>query len=276
MNDNTLGYHQGNSVIHHINATAKLIFLLCISIAAMTTYDTRYLIVISIISISLFKMSQLKWRQVSFVIKFIGFFTVINIIAVYLFDPEYGVRLYDHRTVLLDGIGRFTVTSQELFYLCNLCLKYVSTVPLALVFLMTTNPSHFAASLNKVGVNYKISYAVALALRYIPDIQETYHNISLAQQARGFEMSSKASLLKRLKGISHIVVPLIFSSLDRIDTISTAMELRQFGHYKKRTWYVGQKFNSIDYGVIVITVILLALAVVCFFINGGRFYNPWQ
>ena len=157
----------------------------------MITYDTRYLIVVAIISILLFKVSHLKWYQVSFVVKFIFFFTILNLFAVYLFDPEYGVRLYDKRDIIWNGVGRFTITSQELFYLSNLLLKYICTIPLALVFLLTTNPSHFAASLNKIGVNYKISYAVALALRYIPDIQETYFNISQAQQARGFEMSKK-------------------------------------------------------------------------------------
>lgn len=115
----------------------------------------------------------------------------------------------------------------------NLLLKYVCTIPLTLVFLLTTNPSHFAASLNRIGVNYKISYAVALTLRYIPDIQETYLEISQAQQARGYEMSKKASIIKRLKGVSQIVMPLIFSSIERIDTVSTAMELRQFGKHKK-------------------------------------------
>ena len=52
----------------------------------MMTYDTRYLIIVSICSLILFKVSQLKWYQVSFVVKFIAFFTVINVIAVYLFD----------------------------------------------------------------------------------------------------------------------------------------------------------------------------------------------
>ena len=77
------------------------------------------------------------------------------------------MKIYNQRTELINGIGRFTLTSQELFYLFNLILKYISTVPLALIFLFTTNPSHFAASLNQLGVNYKISYAVSLALRYI-------------------------------------------------------------------------------------------------------------
>lgn len=273
---NTLGYHPGTSSIHHLNATAKLVFFLLVSVSAMITYDTRYLIVVAIISILLFKVSHLKWYKVSFVVKFIFFFTVLNLFAVYLFDPEYGVRLYDKRDIIWNGVGRFTITSQELFYLSNLLLKYICTIPLALVFLLTTNPSHFAASLNKIGVNYKISYAVALALRYIPDIQETYFNISQAQQARGFEMSKKVNLLNRLKGASKIVLPLIFSSLDRIEIISTAMELRQFGQHKSRTWYVSEPFKKKDIIVIFIALLFIVIVITLFYINEGRFYNPWK
>ena len=77
---------------------------------------------------------------------------------------------------------------------------------------------------------------MALALRYIPDIQRDYRDISLAQQARGTEMSKKASLIDRLKAASAILIPLILSSMERIETISNAMELRGFGKEKKRTW----------------------------------------
>ncbi|MRV99122.1 energy-coupling factor transporter transmembrane protein EcfT [Staphylococcus aureus] len=272
---NTIGFHPGNSRIHQLNATVKLLFLLVVSISAMVTYDTRYLILISVSSILLFKYAHIEWKQVRFVVKFILFFTILNIIAVYIFDPEYGVKIYNQRTELINGIGRFTLTSQELFYLFNLILKYISTVPLALIFLFTTNPSHFAASLNQLGVNYKISYAVSLALRYIPDIQETYFNISQAQQARGYDNSKKAKFTSCVKGIKRSVLPLIFSSIERIDTISTAMELRQFGQYKRRTWYVKKQLKKDDYVVLCLTLILLMLVVTLFFLNNSRYFNPW-
>nr|WP_202968607.1 energy-coupling factor transporter transmembrane component T [Oceanobacillus picturae] len=37
-------------------------------------------------------------------------------------------------------------------------------------------------------------------------------------------------------------MPLIFSSLERIEVISNAMELRGFGKKKKRTWYHATAF----------------------------------
>lgn len=194
MNEHqTLGFIPDNTVIHKLNGTAKLIFLILLSVACMTTYDTRFLIGMTLFSLVLFKLSNIRWHQISFVVKFIFIFSLLNIIAVYLFAPEYGVELYQSRTVIWEGIGRFTLTQEQLFYEFNLVLKYLCTIPLVLIFLLTTNPSEFASSLNRIGVSYKISYAVALAIRYIPDVQEDFVNISLAQQARGFEMSKKAN-----------------------------------------------------------------------------------
>ncbi|WP_297077384.1 energy-coupling factor transporter transmembrane protein EcfT [uncultured Enterococcus sp.] len=275
MNQQTLGYHPGETVIHNVNATAKLVFLLVTTIACMTTYDTRFLFVISLFSLGLFKFSSIKWQQVSFVVKFIAFFSVLNLVAVYVFQPMYGVQLYGSEHILLNGFGRFNLTQEEVFYLFNLLLKYFCTIPLTLIFLLTTNPSSFAASLNQIGISYKVSYAVSLALRYIPDIQEDFMNISQAQQARGYEMSRKGRLSQRIKGTARIVLPLIFSSLERIEVISTAMELRRFGQKKKRTWYVSQPFKAIDYIVILVALMILASSIGLFMVNHGRFYNPF-
>lgn len=196
MNDSKiLGYQPGNSFIHALNATTKMIFLILVSIACMVTYDTRFLIAICILSLILLKVAGIKWKQVSFIVKFIIVFAIINIIAVFIFQPTYGETLYHSKTVLINA-GYFTLTAQELFYLFNVILKYICSIPLVLLFLLTTNPSQFAASLNKIGVSYKVAYAVSLALRYIPNIQESYWSISAAQQARGNELSKKLLLEK--------------------------------------------------------------------------------
>ncbi|ALS01984.1 hypothetical protein ATZ33_11505 [Enterococcus silesiacus] len=271
-----LGYIPDDTAIHRLNGTAKLIFLILLSVACMTTYDTRFLLGMTIFSLILFKLSHIKWHQISFVVKFIFVFSLLNILAVYLFSPEYGVELYQSRTVIWAGIGRFTLTQEQLFYELNLVLKYFCTIPLVLIFLLTTNPSEFSSSLNRIGVSYKISYAVALAIRYIPDIQEDFVNISLAQQARGFEMSKKGKLTQRLKGTAQIVFPLILSSLDRIETISTAMELRRFGEKKNRTWYAQQPFRRSDFLVMGLAILLTAISFALFKVNGGRFYNPFN
>lgn len=271
-----LGYIPDHTFIHQLNATTKLLFFILLSVACMTTYDTRFLFFMSVCSLVLFKISHIRLRQVSFVLRFIAFFSLLNLVAVYLFSPEYGVSLYHSKTVIFEGIGRYSLTQEQLFYEFNLVLKYFSTIPLALLFILTTNPSELAASLNKIGISYKISYAVALAMRYIPDIQEDFFNISQAQQARGYEMSKKASLSKRIKGTAQIIMPLIFSSLDRIETISTAMELRRFGQKKTRSWYAAKSLQPKDLVVLAIGIGLTIISFSLFYVNGGRFYNPFH
>ena len=202
-------------------------------------------------------------------------FLVLNNLLIFLFAPEHGVSIYGTRHVLFEIIGRYIVTSEQLFYHLNLVLKYFATIPIVLLFVSTTNPSEFAASLNKIGVSYKISYSVSLALRYIPDIQREYHDISQSQQARGIEMSKKERLSKRLRSASKIILPLIMSSMDKIEIIANAMELRGFGKDKKRTWYMSRKFRATDYISIILCALLFVFSLLLNFVNHGRYYNPF-
>ena len=271
---NIFNYVDRQSPIHALTGATKLVCLVLWSLAAMLTYDTRFLAVLPVISFVLFFVSKIKLKDVSFMLGFTGVFLVLNNVMIYVFSPQHGLEIYGCATVLF-GSGRYALTAEQLCYHLNLLLKYLCTIPIVLLFVCTTNPSEFAASLNRIGVRYSIAYSVALALRYIPDIQREYHDISQAQQARGIEMSKKESLLKRLKSASAILIPLILSSMDRIELISNAMELRGSGKNKKRTWYMGRKFNTADIAAMVFCAILLIVSLCLNKLNGGRFYNPF-
>ena len=270
-----IGYSDIDSPIHKLTGAAKLIALIIWAIASMLTYDTRVLIGMFIFSIIIFKLSKVEFKQVSFVLYFILIFLLLNNIAIFILSPYEGVQIYDSRTELFKIAGPYTITAEQLFYQFNITLKYFSIIPMALLFMIATNPSEFAASLNKIGVSYKIAYSVSIALRYIPDVQRDYQDISFAQQARGIDMSKKEKLAKRIKNSASILMPLIFSSLDRIEAISSAMELRAFGSNKKRTWYNGRSFKKGDYIAIAAVSIILIIAIFATILNGGRFYNPF-
>ncbi|HEM4701656.1 TPA: energy-coupling factor transporter transmembrane protein EcfT [Streptococcus suis] len=271
-----IGYHPGTGFIHSLSAVSKLLFFLIVSILAMITYDTRLILFIAVFSLALFKMSGIRYKEISLVLILTIIFAAMNALMVHLFAPRYGVELYGAGPPLLSGLGVYSLTSQQAFYLVNLLLKYFCTVPLAIIFLMTTHPSQFASSLNQIGVSYKVAYAVSLTMRYIPDIQEEFYTIRMSQEARGLELSRKGKLMDRIKGNLSLVIPLIFSSLERIDTISTAMELRRFGKNKKRTWYTQQPLQRIDYAVLLFILALVVVTIYLFFVNQGRFYNPWR
>ena len=250
-----LTYSEKDTWIHRLSGVSKMIFFLLWSLTGMLTYDTRVLMVMLICSLVIFKVSHTEWKQVGTVFQFILLFLCIN---------------------LLHLFGNHNITKEQLFYQFNILLKYLTVTPVVLMFIVTTNPSEFAASLNRMGVSYNVGYAIAIALRYIPDVQSDFTKIKHAQEARGIEMSSKTSLWTRIKRMSAIIFPLLFSSMDRIDVVSNAMELRGFGKNKKRTWYMGKKLVRNDYLTIGFAVVFMAVALTITFADGSRFWNPFQ
>lgn len=271
-----LTYDPKDIWIHRLSGLTKLVFFLVWSIVSMITYDTRVLLFMLISSLIIFRVSKIEWKQISTVFNFILFFLCLNLIAVFLFSPYEGVKIYGTQQDLWHIAGNYTITKEQLFYEFNIMIKYFTVIPAVLMFILTTNPSEFAASMNRIGVSYKISYSIAIALRYIPDVQADFTKIKHAQEARGIEMSSKAGLIDRIKNVSSILFPLIFTSMDRIDVVSNAMELRGFGKNKKRTWYSGKKLSSKDITVIVVVLIFAAASLMITFADGSRFYNPFK
>lgn len=271
----TLSYIKKNSPIHKLTGSTKFIFFLVWSLAAMITYDTKVLIGMFLLGVVFFRMSKLTWKDIRFAVLFMVWLIALNLIALFLFSPEQGVGIYGTRTEIVHLFWRYSIIAEEMFYLFNFMMKYLAVIPAALLFILTTDPSEFAASLNKIGVSYKVGYSVAIALRYIPDIQRDFREISQAQQARGIDLSKKDKMVDRLKNSAAILFPLVLSSLDRIEVISNAMELRGFGKNKKRTWIVERPFKKADYVAIGIAVCAMVISMLFIFLNGGRFYNPF-
>ena len=272
---NLFNYIDRPSPIHRLTGACKLACLILWSLAAMSSFYTPMLAAMTLASFVLFRAAKLKIKDISFMLGVMLIYIVLNNLLIFLFSPTHGVSIYGTQTVLFQIAGPYVVTAEQLFYHLNVILKTVCSIPIVLLFVCTTDPSEFAASLNRIGVSYRVSYAVALALRYIPDIQREYRDISFAQQARGVEMSKKASLVNRLKAASAILIPLILSSMERIETISNAMELRGFGKGKTRTWYSGRKFSPADVICMTVCALLLVLSLTLTYLNGGRYYNPF-
>jgi len=268
-------YNLADTFIHRLSGLTKLICFLFLTFAVMYSYDIRVILVVMIFSILLMRVAQIQFSQVRLMVIYVLIFIVTNAVISFFFSPEFGTSIYgtSHEFAKVFGIS---LTYEQLFYQVTKMFKYASVIPLGMIFLLTTNPSEFASSLNGIRVNYKAAVAVALTLRYFPDIQRDYKDIYLAQQARGLELSRKAKFVDRFKNSLLIVIPLIFSTLDRVEVISNAMDLRGFSKSKTRTWYMSRKLSRQDALALVVSgLIFIATVCVSIFINQSRFYNPF-
>ncbi|TEW52017.1 energy-coupling factor transporter transmembrane component T family protein [Psychromonas algicola] len=231
-----ISYIDTGSALHQLNGITKFVLFMAWVTVVLTTFDLRLIGGLVCVGLLLLKMTRVPVKAYRTLLIATASVLSLNALFMFLLAPQQGTAYIGSETILLP-LGFYSITQETLFYLVTITLKYFSMFPIALVFVFTTHPTEFSASLNRLGVPYKIAYAVSLTLRYLPEIKKDYVNIMHAQQARGIELSKKASFFARLKSLASILGPLIFSSLDKTEEISNAMTLRGFGRHQYRTWY---------------------------------------
>jgi energy-coupling factor transport system permease protein len=270
-------YSFEDTFVHRLSGLTKLLCFLALTGVVMYVYDIRVFLVILVFSFIMLRIARIRIRDLKFIFLYVGAFLLLNMVLSFIFAPNFGTEIYGSRTLWFPIAGRYEITREQVFYQVSKLFKYGSVIPLGILFLFTTDPSELASSLNAIFIPYKFSYAVSLTLRHFPDIQKEYEDISKAQQARGLDISRKTPFWHRFRNAAATMIPLIFSSLERIDVITNAMHLRGFSKYRTRTWYSRRKIRKIDAVALAVCFGITAAAVcVAVFDNRGRFYNPFQ
>ena len=269
-------YIERDNFIYRLSGLTKLVGFFFMTFAVMFSYDIRFISCVFVFSFILIRMADITFSQIRIMLIYVIIFLAINFVLTFLFSPLYGTEIYGTRHDLFSFGGRYVLTEEQLLYQITKTLKYASVVPLGIIFFLSTNPSEFAASVNRIGLPYKAAFAFSLTLRYFPDLIRDYENIAAAQQTRGLDLSKKEKVSRRMKNIMNIFIPLVFSTLDRIDTISNTMDLRGFGKEKKRSWYAARSLKTGDVVSIVLCAGVFVLSLcISVFINHSRFFNPF-
>lgn len=275
MSTPLLGYVPRQGWLHTLTGVSKLVLVIALVVGAMISFDARYLLGLSVLSMVLWGVSRVRLRDLAVVLWLIAIFMVLNNLLIFLFAPEYGPQLFDSRTLLLDGPWRWDLTAEQLFYQLVVTLKYFAVLPGVLLFITTTRPPEFASSLSRIGVPYRAAYAVSLALRYIPDVQRDFRTISQAQQARGLEVTRRVGLGTRIRNLTSTLMPLLLGAFDRIESVAAAMELRGFGRGRGRTWYDQRPLRTRDVLVMIGSLLVLTASITLVVLGNGRWWNPF-
>ena len=73
-----LNYLPRESVVHRLTGTTKLAFFLLFTFASMITYNTWVLLGLLAMSISAFKLSKIRFKEVRFMMIFMLVFLLLN------------------------------------------------------------------------------------------------------------------------------------------------------------------------------------------------------
>lgn len=116
--------------------------------------------------------------------------------------------------------------------------------------------------LKKLNINTsEISIIITLAMRFVPVVLEESKKIILAQESRGGR--GKKSLIKKIKYIVPVFVPIFTSCFRRALNLATAMECRCYGASCNRTNLYENKLQKIDIIAIVIVFAIFVGVILC-------------
>ena len=256
MRDVAFGqYYPSKSFVHKCDPRMKILFLIVYIMAVFLSKNFYALgacggvfLVIALFAGVPFKSLLRSVRAVLFLLVFM---TLLNLF------------LHDGDTIWWEW--KFIKISKEaVYFTIFLAVRLFLLVLGSSLLTLTTTPVSLADGLESLLAPLKLIFVpvheialiLSIALRFIPILTDETGRIMSAQKARGADFES-GGLVKRIKAILPILIPLIISAFRRAEELGDAMDARCYSGSKVRTKYKKLTFTWRDFIALIVGVGLL-------------------
>ena len=224
----TIGrYYKKNSIIHKIDSRLKIFqtFMIINMVIFFKNLFSYFIILFYILM--LIKLSQIPIRKVLKSLSSILFFMVVAFLL-NLFSTN-GKCIFRWKFLKITSEGLYTATKSALGLIIIMLISSIltlSTLPLEI----SNGIKSFMFPFGKIGLPIEeMCMIISISLNFIPIIFSEIEKIKKSQKSRGMEFNSK-NLIKKLRAISSIIVPLFTNSLSRADELAFSMETRCYSN----------------------------------------------
>jgi energy-coupling factor transport system permease protein len=142
--------------------------------------------------------------------------------------------------------------------------RFIAIVISTSLFFITTSPDELEQVMKTFRLPRDVVFAFVTAVRFIPVMMLDTMQIMDAQKSRGLELD-KGNLLRRVRNMVPVLIPLVVNSVIRSGELAEAMESRAYGAVERPTSLVAYRASGIDWGVAVVAVGMFALAAYSFY-----------
>lgn len=147
----------------------------------------------------------------------------------------------------------FSLTKQGLINAAFMSLRLILLVLGTCILTLTTTPMDLTEGIERLLKPLKLvrfpvhelALIMSIALRFIPTLSEETDRIVNAQKSRGADFES-GNILKRLKAMVPILIPLLVGSFRRAEELGDAMDSRCYSGAKGRTKFKKMKMTYRD------------------------------
>jgi energy-coupling factor transport system permease protein len=261
FNDISLGYYYpGDSFVHRLDPRTKLISFMLLMTTLLVTFRVTLLFGFFIVTCMTILSSRIP---VSLVLRNLRPFAWLFAITVlvHIFWTE-------GRIVFTMPLLNTPVTREGLSLGLVYSVRLALLVILAAVLTLTTSPIELTDALEKFFNPFKrfrlpiheIIIMLTLSLRFIPTLSEEALRIKNAQISRGATFDG--SLMKRMRSVVPLVLPLFVSAFRRADELAWAMDSRCYTGGEGRTSYKRLHFEVADYCVLAFCSLMIIMILI--------------
>ena len=151
-------------------------------------------------------------------------------------------------------------------------LRMYSIAAYAFTFPFVVDPADYGVAFNRLGLPYKIAFAMDMAFRYVPALARELQTTVDAQRVRGYELDQvRGGPIGRSIRLAPVVVPVVLNAILGAEDIVDAMDLRGFGT-GKRTWLRQLAYQDLDRWALGVMALTLVVATVA---DLTGYLNPW-
>jgi len=256
LKDITLGqFFPGKSVVHRLDPRVKLTLVTLFVVAlfaargiypyALVFGWLAYAIIASRLSLKIF------FKGLRPLIFILAFTAILNM----LYTP--GEALFSWWIIRITREGLIMAAymmSRILMLVTGTFLLTYTTSPI----MLTDALERVLKPLRKIRVPvHELAMMMTIALRMIPTLIEETQKIMSAQKSRGADFESP-NLIKRVKAMIPLLVPLFVSAFQRAEDLAIAMECRCYNGGVGRTRMRVLHMGFIDYVALAVTIALCA------------------
>jgi len=249
---------QGGS---RINPLVNL-FLLIITLVGIMIYPSwRFSLILLVIVLLLFPATGSSLNLSRNRTRFILLFSVL-LFAFQVFITVNGTIL-GFFIPSLNGFGPYCpITDYGIERGLSISLRFLLVVLSSIFFVSITDPTLLAHSLTKLRIPYRYSFALVIALRFLPLFDSENHIVRLAQKSRGIKPEVDG-IRKIFRTIQYTFFPLLVSALSRVESLAISMDGRGFGYSPTRTYFRKSHWKVTDtlliilgFGYIILCIML--------------------
>ncbi len=246
-------YYPSGSVLHRLDPRMKIVLTVLYIVCSFLCKNIWSFVLLLLSSLVLILIGKIPLKTVLGGLKAVLIILILtSLINVFLTRGETPILEWKFIHIYVEGIyaAIFMIIRIATLIIGTGMLLTYTTTPIEL----TDALEDLLSPLKKLHVPvHEFAMMMTIALRFIPTLVEETDKIMTAQKARGADFS-QGGLVRRVKALVPIIIPLFASAFNRAGDLAIAMESRCYHGGEGRTRMHVRHLRAVDWIPLIVIV----------------------